>query len=311
MIDNNKCDVIIVTYNSASDIEMCINSIIAFSKTYIGKIIVIDNASADNSGDIIQKISEEQTNLEVIFNTINMGFSMGNNQGLSLIDSKYVLFLNPDTLFKMDIIGNFLERLSNDYSIGVIGPALLRPDGSIQGGFGKMPTLQSTIFEFIRSGRRWSPLGFAEKINNDLETDWVSGGCLFSRTALVKTIGGFDENIFMYAEDVDLCLRIKELGYKVLYVPDQSIVHFGGSSQRQNREKSLIANIQSRMYILQKYYSTKKAVQLRRFLLVFVFIKMIISCILCLFGSRYSSIAKAYKEALLYLVNRKPVQETR
>ncbi len=307
----NKCDVIIVTYNSKADIARCLSSIIKYSSKDIGKIIVVDNASQDATHDILQRFNDEQFKLDLVINNVNLGFSKANNQGITFSDSEYLLFLNPDTVLNMDVIGNLNNRMRENHAIGVIGPALLRPDGSIQGGFGKMPTLQSTIFEFIRSGRRWSPLGFAKKINNDLETDWVSGGCLFSRTALVKTIGGFDENIFMYAEDVDLCLRIKELGYKVLYVPDQSIVHFGGSSQRQNREKSLIANIQSRMYILQKYYSTKKAVQLRRFLLVFVFIKMIISCILCLFGSRYSSIAKAYKEALLYLVNRKPVQETR
>lgn len=302
-MNNNKCDIIIVTYNSGADIVRCLDSVIGFSQLYIGKIIIIDNASIDDTRSIISDYYSEKTRIEFIFNDSNAGFGCANNQGLSIAGSEYVLFLNPDTAFKMDVVGNLLERMSANKSVGAIGPALLRPDGTFQTGYGKKPTLTTIIIEFIKSGKRWIFIEFIRG-KKDYDIDWVSGGCLLARTALIKSIGGFDNKIFMYAEDVDLCLRIKERGFKVLYEPDQEIVHFGGSSQRQNRENSLIANMQSRMYYLQKYYNVKKAKQLKLFFVFFSFTKMIIAYLICLFLAKDCSIARAYKGALLFLLGK-------
>ncbi len=301
-----KCDILIVTYNSEEDITNCLQSIIRYSQAHIGKIVIIDNASTDQTAVIISNFIQPNVTINAILNKTNLGFSKANNIGLALVDSELVLFLNPDTILINDLIGEVIDIFAENQSIGVVGPGLITPNGILQYGFGKTPTVFTIIFEFLKSGW-YNKLMFYLKLPYRIkEVDWVSGGCLFSKSTIIKRIGGFDEKMFMYAEDVDLCLRIKKEGYFIKYASNLQIVHIGGKSQIQNREQALISNFQSRLYFINKYYNGHKSTFLWFFFLIFTSLRFLIFYFLKLFREGYAGYALAYKSAFIYLVHTLP-----
>jgi len=237
--------IIIINYQTPEITRNCLNSIFAFCDIKDFEIILIDNASQDNSLDILKKEFGER--IKIIENQENKGFAKANNQGAKIAQGKYLFFLNSDTLLKENILVSLLNILENDKLIGILTPRLLNKDGAQQEkAYGKYPKIIDLIFEKI-----WPPKKNPE--GEDLfEVDWLSGAALIIRKDLFENIGAWNENFFMYFEDIDLARRVKKQKYKIMVAPFIKLTHLSGQSLKQNSQR------RAYYYASQNYYFKKQ-----------------------------------------------------
>lgn len=215
---------IIVNYNTAKITSDCLNSVLAHFDPAKAEIIVVDNASTDGS---LEKFRQEfGSRVELVSNPANVGFAAANNLGARQAKGDILFFLNSDTLIRQDVFGALERFLAADSRVAVAAPILLTGDGQPQPfASGRFPGLFNLIFAklFDRSGG-------AGSIKGPAKIDWVSGAALAVRKDIFQKIGGFDEGFFMYFEDVDLCRRVKDLGFSVAICSGAAVTHLGGKS---------------------------------------------------------------------------------
>ena len=232
--------VIILSYNTKDLTLACISSVIKDVKNSSLKVelIVLDNASRDGSGEQIEKfaIRNSQFAIRLIKSKINFGFAKGNNLAAKKATGKWLLFLNSDTEIVPGTIKEMNDFLSNNPKVGIGSCNLLNPDGTIQQQGGYLPRLSTVAFwalflddlpvlnQFLPSyqSRRKSFFSGSPK-----KTGWVAGTAMWIINDLWKKLNGFDESLFMYGEDVELCLRAGKLGWDVMLNPRASVVHLG------------------------------------------------------------------------------------
>jgi N-acetylglucosaminyl-diphospho-decaprenol L-rhamnosyltransferase len=232
--------IIIVTYNSRDHIRGCLESVLrdtALPGTGT-TITIVDNASPDGTADLVR---ESWPQVQVIEAGGNVGFSRANNLGVRATASDYVLFLNPDTLVGEMAIRTMLNALEADAGTAIVGPRLIDSEGMPEISWG--PVI-SPWGEF-RQKRLMS--GYARRVPRLVEyvttlsqrnrfVEWVSGACLLARRTDLEAVGLFDERYFMYTEDVDLCIGVRDRGRHVRYVADAEVMHLRGRSARYNAE---------------------------------------------------------------------------
>jgi len=229
--------VIIASYNKFELLERCLDSLILHTIQIKYEIIVIDNNSTE--GNIKDELSRYE-NIILIQNSKNKGFGAANNQGLNVAKGKYVLFLNNDTIFlenTLKIVFDFAESLNFP---AIIGCKILNEDKSLQHSVYDFPSLlnlfTSNFFFYVllpKSKYFNKYYLMNRKINSVTKVDVVTGAFLFSKTFLIRSIGGFDERFFFYNEETDLCYRFVKNRGQVLYFPETSIVHLkGGTAKR-------------------------------------------------------------------------------
>ena len=234
----NSIDIIIVNYNSTDYLLRCLNSIYDALQKLPVKIFVQDNASEDD----VDRVNAMFPDVLLSKNSYNMGFSMAANNAMKQSAAPYIVLLNPDTYVTHGFFECVLRYLEENPDVGIIGPKILNHDGSVQGSARSFPTPLTGLF-----GRKslLSKLFPGNKITRQnvltnrcdgitpIEADWVSGACMVVRRKAVEDAGLMDERFFMYWEDADWCKRIWHSGWKVVYFPQASIVHYiGGSSDK-------------------------------------------------------------------------------
>jgi GT2 family glycosyltransferase len=260
--------VIIVSYNSRDYLKNCIDSIIKFSPL-LGEnefeVIIVDNDSTDDSSGFIEKNYLQYSFIRLIKNEANMGFSHANNLAIKNSNSKYYFLLNSDTeVYENSISGliDFFEiSAKNGIDIGVTGPKIINPDGSLQLSCRRFPSFINAAFYTILAGikpdnrfsRRYK-LADADR-SRPFEVDWVSGSAMMISGDAVRQIGLFDENYFMYVEDVDICYRMWNNGFKVYYYPLVKILHHIGGS---GANDSMLPQIRMQKSVLYFYIKTYK-----------------------------------------------------
>ena len=217
--------IIILSYNTKDLTVRCIESIVKQYKQELTRkeieIIVVDNASLDDSVSAIGKISSLQ-NLKILLNRENVGFGKGCNIGAKKASGKYFLFLNSDTEVLDNGFLKMTEFLDAHNDVGILGGKLLNADGSLQPSGGSFYNLFN-LFLMLLGGER---LGLTRKSAQKVEkVDWVSGACMMVRSEVFEKLSGFDEELFMYMEDMELCFRAKELGFKTYFYPNISLQH--------------------------------------------------------------------------------------
>ena len=257
---SHDISVIIVSWNTVALLKECLKSVLkSLQCINKGELIVVDNSSSDNSALFVE---QEFTEVHLIKNDKNLGFSKANNQGIEASSGRYLLLLNSDTVVNEDMLPNLIKFMDENPDAGACGVRLIRPDGTVQPfGFGKDPTLGYLIKRVLTSFilhkplHNWSP----DKV---IESDWVSGACLMLRSEVIHHTGPLDENIFMYFEDNDLCLRIRKAGWKVYYNPHISVMHFGGQSLAKNPEAQTAYN-NSLQYFYKKNYGIITTINLK------------------------------------------------
>jgi len=249
--------IIIVSYNSASFLEKCIESIIN-SQNYLDiEVIVVDNASTDGS---VELIKSNFTIVKLIRNDLNFGFAKGNNIGISAAKGEYVLFLNPDTILCQDTLSKMVNFMKNTPDAGALGPKLIYPNSSLQLScrhFYNLRTifLRRTILGKIFPNSRLLRYHLMSDWdhNTTQEVDWVLGACLMVPRKVLEKVGYFDEKYKMYFEDVDLCYRIKKAGYKVYYYPGATVIHHHQRESAKKFSMKTIWHIQSAIRFFNKF----------------------------------------------------------
>jgi len=242
--------VIIVNYNTKDFLAECLNSVAAQSGIEF-ETFVVDNASRDNVGDMIRKDFPE---VKFIQNEHNMGFGKANNQALRLCDSRYVYFLNPDTRVRPDAFRIMTEFMDSDAETGLAGTRIINPDGSSQ------PSVEKRYPGQRHSKEEQSAF---RQMKGDIA--WVSGASMVARQEAVASVKGFDEDFFLYAEETDLCLRIRKAGWAIGYIPEAVIVHWDGQSERNTAPAEVWKKkFRGELVFYKKHYSEKVVRKIRR-----------------------------------------------
>lgn len=232
-----KLSIVILSYNTKDLTLECLKSIISQYKRELDKneleIIIVDNNSSDDS---VKSLKSYLSNLKLdkvislISSDKNLGFGKGNNLGAKIAKGKSILFLNSDTEIMDRGFLSMADFLENNSQIGILGGKLKNTDGTIQKSCGRFYNLIN-LFLMLSGFER---LGFLRSSPNRIQmVDWVSGACLMIKSSVFKKISGFDENIFMYVEDMEICYRAKKDGFLTYFYPDLFLKHKSlGSSNK-------------------------------------------------------------------------------
>jgi len=262
--------VIIVTFNAVKHIEGCLKSLFKYCSNLNMEVIVSDNNSRDGTIDIVKNKFPQVILLE----GKNRGFGAANNRGILNGSGRYFLFLNDDTLLIDDSIKKLISFLNENPLVGMIGPKLLNPDGSIQPSvFMKRSAwrnianvllprkfLENTIL--IRRIQIYLQLCFPKikigkygKYLKMQEVDCIKGACMLVNRKAIEQVGMFDENIFLEAEEADLAYRFKRAGWSIIHLPEAKIIHFDGATMGSHEEvgRRFIQKHKSELYYFKKH----------------------------------------------------------
>lgn len=228
-----ELSIIIVNYNTKKITLDCLDSIYRFTRGLNFEIIVVENGSSDGSAEALSKLETKYKNFKLIRSTVNLGFGAGNNLGAKAAKGEHLLLLNTDTLLVENNLPHCLEAIKKDKNIGVYSCSLTNRNGSHQISGGYFPNLSRLLaWQFFLDDL--PPISsLIKSIHPHLSVenpDWITGAFMFIPTNIFWQAGGFDENIFMYTEELELCYRIKKLGKKVVHDSATSITHLGGAS---------------------------------------------------------------------------------
>lgn len=260
MQNSNKLSVIIVNYASKRYIAACISSLCDKIGADKLEIIIVNNDQQENLDFLAQ-----YPNVIVINLAKNIGFGAANNVGAQKATGKYILFLNPDTVIETATVDVALEKMEQDSALGMLGFKLVDADKNIQRwSFGQKDiSLQSLIMENLSIFKN------KQTATDKEEFAWVSGAAFMISKQLFSQIGGFDENFFLYYEDVDLCRRVKKEGKKIQFSTDIVVAHFGGGSHS-DKNKQKVDYFLSQDYYFKKHFGLATLLIVRILRKVFV-----------------------------------------
>jgi GT2 family glycosyltransferase len=237
--NNLDVSVVIVNYNVKEFVQNLLYSLEKALRNIEAEIIIVDNASDDGSVELIR---EKFPYVRLVASPQNLGFGKANNLGFQMAKGKYLFILNPDTLVREDTLDKLISFFERTPEAGMIGCKILNPDGTLQlscrrgfpspwNSFCKVTGL-SSLFPKSRIFAKYNLTYLDEDEIN--EVDALSGSCMLMRKEAYDKTGGFDEQFFMYGEDLDLCYRVQKAGYKVFYVPETQIIHYKGESTKRS-----------------------------------------------------------------------------
>ena len=253
--------VVILSYNVAPLLKDCIDSIFKYTKDIGFEIIVVDNASTDDSAEVAKSFGSK---IKFIQAKENLGFAKGNNLAIKQVKGKYILVLNPDTLFLENSLYRMFYWIDTHPDVAVVSCQLVDSEQKISPTGGYFPTLSRVVLwafflddlplfsQFINS---YHPKDADSRYAQEFFPDWVTGAFFLIRQTVLKKIGSLDENIFMYGEELEWCLRAKRAGYQVGYTPITKIVHLERRSSAGGSENAVLGEFKGLKYIYQKYYS--------------------------------------------------------
>ncbi len=249
----------IVNYNTGKYLLRCLKSLELDAADINLEVWVVDNASVDNSIELVKKTKFTYP-IHFILNDQNLGFGQAHNQVLKNINSELVLILNPDVEVKKEDLKILVNYLNKNPDVGAITPEIILSNGKIDlTAHRGLPTPWASFKYFV-----FKDDSLYHLTNLDLtkihEIDAITGAFLLTRKSVLEKVGLFDEDYFMYAEDIDLCFRIKKAGYKIIYFPEIKVLHHKGIStglKKHSLEQST-ATLETRQKMTGYFYSTMK-----------------------------------------------------
>lgn len=225
--------VILVSYNTAKMSIKALDSLFASEGKFELEVFVIDNASKDNS---VELISKQYPNVTLIKNKENVGFGRANNQALSLIKGDYVLLLNTDAFVETDTLQKSIMYMEENSRCGVLGARLLSRNGELQPSCRYFPTPFNLFAERVGLSHVFPKIKLVDDVNFDPDLtqhcDWVPGCYYMVKRKVIEEVGLFDSLYFLYSEEVDHCFAVKKAGWDVIYYADINVVHIGGESAK-------------------------------------------------------------------------------
>ena len=249
-----ELSVIIVSYNVEHFLHLCLESVYAATKNICVEVIVIDNASSDKS---VEMVNKEFPSARVIANVDNLGFAKANNQAAKLAKGRYLCILNPDTVVSQNTFEQFIALHELNPNLGISGPQLTDGTGQfLRESKRGLPTIQASVSKSLGLFKL-SPSLFGQYYNLRLpqnqsgKTDVLVGAFMFLRKRLYDQLAGFDENFFMYGEDIDISHRSLKLGLVNFYLSEAKVIHFKGESTPKNKA------YETRFFNAMSYYYNK------------------------------------------------------
>lgn len=239
MADNlSSLAIIIVTYNSATEIGPCLDSLVGHTAPFPTTITVVDNASTDGTAALVRG---RWPDVQVIESPTNVGFSRANNLGIRATTSDYVLLMNPDTVAPAGAIQTLVDGLAGHPEAAIAGARLLSAGGFPELSWGEplgpWNELKRKMFSILYHRKVRGVVRKVDKLSRQArEVAWVSGACMVIRRPDLEAVGLLDERYFMYTEDVDLCVAMAKRGRTVLYVASAEVLHHRGKSAARNPE---------------------------------------------------------------------------
>jgi N-acetylglucosaminyl-diphospho-decaprenol L-rhamnosyltransferase len=225
--------VILVNYNTAHLLDQCISDLRAAAKHIELQLIVVDNASRDDSRLVLQ---EKYATDHLIFNPTNVGFGRANNQALAVLEHEYVLLLNTDAFVAPDTLDKTLQYMQNHPDCGVLGVRLKGRDGVLQPSCRYFPTPLNTFLFRTGLHRLFPSVQQVDDMQWDHASprgcDWVPGCYYLTRRSVINQVGLFDPRFFLYFEEVDHCKAVKAAGHQVIFYSDTTVIHIGGESAK-------------------------------------------------------------------------------
>ncbi len=286
--------IVIVSWNVRDLLRQCLASLLTASDQQPAtdiELIVVDNASTDGSAAMVR---DEFPAVRLIASDTNLGYPGGNNAGLRVAQGRYVMILNPDTEVRPGALAALVAYADANPDVGVVGPQLLNPDGSVQSSRRRFPTFATALFESTwlqpiaprRLLERYYVLDQPDDAT--LDVDWVDGAALMARREAVEQVGLLDEGFFMYSEELDWCRRFRQAGWRVVYLPEAKVVHHRGKSSDQVVAARHIHFNTSKVRYFRKYHGPIVAEVLRLFLLANYFWQIGVEAAKWLVGHRRS-----------------------
>jgi len=248
--------IVIVSYNTKKITEDCLESI---NRSLTGtkikyEIIIVDNNSHDGSPQLLETMSQDNHNNLVYKQTgKNLGFGRGNNFGVKMAQGKYILLLNTDVI----VLNRSIEKLYNFYiknekQVHFLGAKLLNHDLTPQPSACRFFTLPVVFATLLLKGDYWGLTRYSP--NKFCRIDWISGACILTTKKLYQRLGGFDKDIFMYMEEVDLLYRAQKKGLNTYFYPYSQIIHLGSSSS-DGKTFPIIQVYKGFLFFYKKHYS--------------------------------------------------------
>lgn len=252
------CSIIIVAYNSRGFLPACLTSVMEATADLEAQVIVLDNGSAE---PILPATKAYFPKVEWLDSAENLGFGKGCNLAAKQARNPYLFFVNPDTIVSKEAFKKLLEFAEARPDAGAVGCRILNEDGSMQWACRrKFPSPLGAIFKTVGLASLFPKSKFFASYNMTYldpelvtEVDAISGSFFCIKRELFEQIGGFDPDYFMYAEDLDLCLRVQRLGFKNYYAPIVNILHFKGRSCETRRFKSYVDFYQAMLIFVKKH----------------------------------------------------------
>jgi N-acetylglucosaminyl-diphospho-decaprenol L-rhamnosyltransferase len=233
-------DVVVVAYNSSETLRDCVAPLAAAEWA---NVIVVDNDSTDGSPDVVAGLP-----VRVIESGRNGGFAFGVNIGVAAGTAPWVLLLNPDAQLTPIALETLVRAGEADPAIAACGPRLENADGTLAWSQRRFSRLRSTWGQALFAHRLWPTAAWTDEMvrvpaayESPGSPEWLSGACMLVRRTALEAVGGLDEGFFLYCEDMDLCLRLREAGHDIRYVPTASARHIGGASSAPGETRGIYA----------------------------------------------------------------------
>jgi GT2 family glycosyltransferase len=304
-----KVSVVIVTYRSSGELPECIASVLR--QPLPVEVFLVDNASPDSTPQMVADYTARFENVHAILNSENIGLAAGNNCPLGGCQGDYVLVLNPDTVLPENSLARMVDLLDHSLDIGVLGPKNLYEDGTPHVSFHRHWGFLSVLMWRIIPYR--FPRSLYDRFSSYECQDvlFVSGACLLIRRSIFEQIGGYDPEYFLTVEDVvDLCIRAKRTGCRIVFSPEVEVFHFTGRSGAQAPYIVVWQANRGTVYHFLKHKGVVQAYWVSLLLILSAAARVGVATLLGIFKKRYRSIARIYARVLWSLLVLNPISAT-
>lgn len=263
--------IIIVNWNTKDLLRDCLASVYATHGSVAIETIVVDNASSDQSSGMLLRGFPQ---VQLIVNRTNQGFAHANNQALRVAHGRYVMLLNSDTIVLPGALRQMVRFMDAHPGVGVLGPRLLNRDHSLQSSMRDFPRLRDDVSGILEV-RKWPYIGgltTQRHAHADIswsahastrEVDWVTGACQLLRRETIEVANGLDEGYFFFFEDMDLCFRLRWLGWRTAFIAEAEIIHLGGQSSKQVPLARVVWHFKGMLRFYRLHYSRRQTLVLR------------------------------------------------
>jgi len=264
--------IVIVSWNTKKYVEECLTSLQEIDGNLSAEIIVVDNASADGTPEMIRT---QFPNVKLIETGANLGFARGNNVGIKEATGEYICLINSDVNVPSDCLQKMHAYMEQQPTIGLLGPGMLRADGRVYRSGMRFPTLftvflRALFLDSLFGGNKFFG-GFLMKdfkFDRTRDMDVLNGWLWMTRREALEKVGPLDERFFMYAEDVDWCKRFHLAGWRVVFYPEAKAIHYGGASSKNAPSRFNVELQRANLQIWAKYHGR-----------ISVFLYLLISCL--------------------------------